>query len=182
MIPDEPTLIRQAQHGDRDAFGHLVRLHQERLRGLTALSIPNRDDVHDIVQEAFVDAWRGLAGFLPGHPFGPWLRTICRNRIRKFFRDRRPERRRELTLVDDALLAAPEPSEDDRRLPALRECLALLSDDQRDLVVRRYHDGEPVQTIATTSGRSPNATSMILARIRTALQRCVERRVAEVHS
>src|SRR5690606_34121353 len=93
-VMDEDRLVRLAKEGDREAFAGLVRLHQERLRGLVALSIPGRDDVHDLVQEAFVDAWKGLDGFDASCPFGPWLRAICRNRVRKFLRDRLPQRRR----------------------------------------------------------------------------------------
>lgn len=176
---DEAMLVRQAQGGDREAFAQLVRLHQERLRGLVALSIPGHDDVHDLVQEAFVDAWRGLPGFDTGRDFAPWLRTICRNRVRKFLRDRLPRRRRELALVDEALLAAPEPPEDDRRLPALRACLGRLAEGQRRLLARRYRDGEPVQAIAEAIGRSPNAVSMLLLRLRSALVKCVAERLAE---
>ena len=115
---DDQRLVRQAQAGDRDAFALLVRQYQSGLRGLVALSIPNRDDVHDLVQEAFVDAWRGLDGFDPTCPFGPWLRTICRNRVRKFLRDRLPQRRREQALVDEALLAARRQARTMRRNPA----------------------------------------------------------------
>lgn len=176
---DEDRLVRQAQEGDREAFAGLVRLHQERLRGMVALSIPGRDDVHDLVQEAFVDAWKGLDRFTLGSPFGPWLRTICRNRIRKFLRDRLPQRRRELALVDEALLAAPEATDDDvaPRLAALRACLDHLGADQRRLLERRYHEGEAVQAIAASLERSPNAVSMLLLRLKALLQRCIGDRI-----
>ncbi len=174
---EEAELVRQARSGDRDAFGGLVRLHQARLRGLAALSIAGREDVHDVVQESFVDAWRGLPGFYDEGEFGPWLRTICRNRVRKFLRDRLPRRRRELALVDEALIAAPDPLEDDRRLPALRACLERLPATQRQLLTQRYHDDQPVQDIAAALGRSPNAVSMLLLRLRTALLACMAERI-----
>ena len=56
---DERMLISAAKGGDREAFSGLVRLHQARLRALVALSLSERDDVLDVVQESFVDAWRG---------------------------------------------------------------------------------------------------------------------------
>jgi len=173
---DERALITAAVAGDQEAFAGLVRLHQARLRGLVALSLSHRDDVLEVVQESFVDAWRGLDRFDQAREFGPWLRTICRNRTLKFLRDRLPQRRRELALVDEALIAAPlvesmEPV--DGRLAALRRCLEQLDADHRRLLEQRYADQVAVQDLAVALGKSPNAVSMILLRLKGVLQRCV---------
>ncbi len=171
---DESALIAAACAGDREAFGGLVRLHQARLRAQAALTLHERDDVLEVVQASFVDAWLGLARFDRGREFGPWLRTICRNRTLKFLRDRLPRRRRELALVDEALLAAPPADEAaDGRLAALRRCLEQLDAGHRQLLERRYAQGDAVQVLATALGKSPNAVSMILLRLKGALQRCV---------
>lgn len=173
---DDTSFIQAARAGDREAFGQLVRLHQARLRALVALTVTDRDDVLDIVQESFVDAWRGLDRFDPTREFGPWLRTICRNRVLKHLRDRLPKRRRELALVDEALIAS-EPAETaeapEGRLVALRRCLATLDASHRALLERRYHDGVAVQDLASELGKSANAVSMILIRLKGVLQRCV---------
>lgn len=173
---DEASLIRAAVAGDREAFGQLVRLHQARLRALVALTVTDRDDVLDIVQESFVDAWRGLDRFDVSREFGPWLRTICRNRVLKHLRDRLPKRRRELALVDEALIAS-EPAEaaeaPEGRLAALRRCLESLDASHRALLERRYHEGVAVQDLASELGKSANAVSMILIRLKGVLQRCV---------
>lgn len=171
---DERDLIRAAVAGDEEAFAGLVRLHQGRLRGLVALSLSERDDVLEVVQESFIDAWRALDRFDSTREFGPWLRTICRNRTLKFLRDRLPQRRRELALVDEALIAAPpadEPVAD--RLSALRQCLERLDQAQRRLLEQRYADGVAVQDLASALGKSPNAVSMILLRLKDVLHRCV---------
>jgi len=173
---DEAAWVRQAMAGDRDAFAELVRLHQARLRALVALSIPGRDDVHDIVQEAFIDAWRGLPRFDAQREFGPWLRTVCRNRVARFLRDRLPRRRRELALVDAALLASPSEPDDavsEQRLGALRHCLESLDEAHRRLLAMRYLDQLAVQDIATALGKSPNGVSMMLIRLKAVLMRCV---------
>ena len=170
---EERELIRAAVAGDEEAFAGLVRLHQGRLRGLVALSLSERDDVLEVVQESFIDAWRGLDRFDTTREFGPWLRTICRNRTLKFLRDRLPQRKRELALVDEALIASPveEPVVD--RLAALRRCLERLDAAQRDLLERRYAEGIAVQELASALGKSPNAVSMILLRLKDVLHRCV---------
>lgn len=171
---DERDLIRAAIAGDEEAFAGLVRLHQGRLRGLVALSLGDRGDVLEVVQASFVDAWRALDRFDPTREFGPWLRTICRNRTLKFLRDRLPQRRRELALVDEALIALPavdEPAVD--RLAALRRCLERLDHGHRWLLEQRFAEGIAVQDLATALGKSPNAVSMILLRLKSTLHRCV---------
>lgn len=176
---DERALVVAAQKGDGEAFAGLVRLHQARLRALVALSIPGRDEAHDLVQEAFIDAWKGLAGFDTGREFGPWLRTLCRNRLRQFLRDRLPRRRRELALVDEALLACPAAAEDDgeARLGALRTCLDALPAEHRRVLALRFVEELAVQDIASALERSPNAVSMVILRLKAALARCIGQRL-----
>lgn len=175
---NERAYLEAAADGDREAFCELVRLHQARLRALAALSLHDRDDVLDVVQESFVDAWRNLHGYDHTRPFGPWLRTICRNRILKCLRDRVQHRRRELALVDQALATfspLDELSDDilDKRLENLHRCLDLLDDRHRLLLQQRYGDDLTVNQLAQQLGKSPNAVSMILLRLKSTLQRCL---------
>jgi RNA polymerase sigma-70 factor (ECF subfamily) len=176
--PDD--LILRAQGGDREAFSQLVRLHQAQLRALTALTVVNREAVLDIVQDAFVDAWLGLPGFDHQRPFQPWLRAICRNRIARYFRERLG-RSRECALVDEALLADPQESTRgelcQERLEALRACLTFLQQEHRQLLDWRFGQEWTVSRIAGQLGKSGNAVSMALLRIKQALGECAERRL-----
>lgn len=176
---DERALVVAAQGGDGEAFAELVVLHQARLRALVALSLPGRDEAHDLVQEAFIDAWKGLGSFDPTREFGPWLRTICRNRLRQFLRDRLPRRRRELALVDEALAAGPplEEDEGEARLGALRACLAALPEEHRRVLSLRFVEELAVQDIAAALAKSPNAVSMVILRLKAALARCIAQRL-----
>lgn len=171
----EPELVTAAVAGNREAFAGLVRLHQARLRALVALSVHGHDDVLDIVQESFLDAWRALPRFDTSREFGPWLRTLCRNRVARFLRDRLSRRRRELTLVDQALTTGDEAddAQADRRLVALKQCLETLGDDHRRLLARRYQDEVAVQDLAAELGKSANGVSMILLRLKAVLMKCV---------
>jgi RNA polymerase sigma-70 factor (ECF subfamily) len=179
MTPPDDLILR-AQGGDRDAFSQLVRLHQAQLRAITALTVVDREAVLDIVQDAFVDAWRGLPGFDRERPFQPWLRAICRHRIARHFRER-AARSRECALVDEQLLADPQaPSREDlceERLEALRACLTRLHQDNRQLLEWRFRQDWSVSRIAEALGKSGNAVSMALLRIKQELGACAERRL-----
>jgi RNA polymerase sigma-70 factor (ECF subfamily) len=75
----EPSLVRQAQHGDREACAALAERHWDRLyRWLYRLT----RDVHiaeDLVQETFLKAFAHLDGFRAGTNFGAWLFRIAHN-------------------------------------------------------------------------------------------------------
>lgn len=74
--PEVRALVASAQTGDQAAFGALVAMH-ERIVFRTALAaLGTREDAEDAAQEAFVMAWRRLAGFRGDSTFKTWLLTI----------------------------------------------------------------------------------------------------------
>jgi RNA polymerase sigma-70 factor, ECF subfamily len=173
---DERALVARARAGDEEAFAGLVRLHQARLRAMLARYLIAADDVYDLVQEAFIDAYRSLGSFDPEREFGPWLRTICRNRMISFLRQRR--RARPLSLVDEAIAErAADPAAEARadELSALRGCLQGLQAEHRALVDLRYVQSVPVKDISQRYGKSETSVSMMLLRIREALLKCLRR-------
>lgn len=179
---DERELILEAQRGDREAFGEIVRLYQARLRAFAARSVHRPEDVFDIVQDAFLDALRNLHRFDPAQEIGPWLRAVCRNRMLNFFRARRVRLGAAVALVEQALeerwveneAALGEPSDEVR---ALQKCVDRLDAPQRELLDLRYRRNIPVNDLARRLRRSAAALSMTLFRIRAALQKCVGRRI-----
>ena len=185
---DEAALVRRSQQGDREAFCALIRLHQASLRGLCARLVPSPDEASDLVQEAFVRAWQRLDRFEAGRPFGPWMRTICRNLVANHLRDRRVERTRAQAVVDDQLLQADtlevmlpdtDPASDPfARIDLLRACCELLPTHQRELVRSRYEESLTVPQIGQKLGRSVAAVAMALSRLRSALSRCIRHRLS----
>ncbi len=184
-MDDERQLVARAKAGDHQAVAGLVRLHQARLRALAARYVADVDDVYDLVQDTFLDAYRALARFDESRDFGPWLRTICRNRVMSHLRERATRRAHHLALVDLAFerqaasdLAAGDGDEaDGERIAALRQCLGGLTDSHRALVELRYHQGLPVCDISQRLAKSEAGVGMMLMRIREALLRCVLARV-----
>ena len=83
-------LIRRAQAGDEDAFGDLVRRHQQRAFRVARNLVPNREDALDLSQEAFLRVYRNLARFDFHHEFTTWLYRIVTNLCIDHLRKRRP--------------------------------------------------------------------------------------------
>lgn len=188
MVPaadDEAELVRRAQAGDSEAFCALVRAYQASLRGLCARLIPSPDEGADVVQEAFVRAWLGFDRFEAGRPFGPWMRTICRNLVANHLRDRRAQRTRAQLVVDEhllqpAMLETVLPETDDSpfaRVDLLRACCEGLPAQHRALVRSRYEENLTVPQIAERLGRSVASIAMALSRLRASLFRCIRQRL-----
>src|SRR6476661_4362999 len=78
MADEDPDLDR-AKHGDRDAFGRLVRRHQRRVYAAALHLLGNHSDADDVTQEAFVRAYRGLANFDGRADLATWLYRIAVN-------------------------------------------------------------------------------------------------------
>lgn len=92
-----------AQAGDLTAFDQLVRRHGERLFNVAYRVLGSREDAEDAVQDAFVQAWRGLDRFRQDSAFSTWLYRICVNRCLRVLAARRDHDEIPPDLVDPAL-------------------------------------------------------------------------------
>ncbi len=76
---EDRALIKLAQVGDLKAFRRLVERHQRRCFSVAVALVHNDDDARDIVQEAFLRAFKGLARFQNDSTFFTWLYRIIAN-------------------------------------------------------------------------------------------------------
>ena len=81
----EDTIIQLAQTGDQEAFQQLI----ETYNGTAQVLLPDQMAVEDVMQEVWLDVWRGLSRFQKGRSFRPWLLTIVANRCRMTMRRRK---------------------------------------------------------------------------------------------
>lgn len=78
-LADEQTVVWRAKQGDGAAFGELVRRHQSAVFNVAYRLLGRRQDAEDVAQEAFLRAYRALAGFEAERPFAPWVKRIAAN-------------------------------------------------------------------------------------------------------
>ena len=69
-------LVRLAQAGDLDAFGELVERNRRAVFRAALAAVGSATEADDVTQEAFVTAWRKLAGFRGESQFRTWLLSI----------------------------------------------------------------------------------------------------------
>jgi RNA polymerase sigma-70 factor (ECF subfamily) len=144
------------------------------------------EEADDIVQEAFVKAFRHLHRFRTGEPFGPWLLRIVSNETKNRIRSR--QRRTALTLrfaaaqVDKA--AGSDPVEEvlasERRAELLGAVNALPERERRVVTCRYFLDlseAETAQVLGWPPGSVKSRTFRALRRLHGLLVTGQEREV-----
>lgn len=78
------ALVRRVQKGDKAAFNLLVRRYQQKLSSLVSRYVSTQADVGDVVQEAFIKAYRALPNFRGESAFYTWLYRIAVNSAKNY--------------------------------------------------------------------------------------------------
>lgn len=164
METDAALLERFARTGDEDAFGQMVERHAPMMRGVVLRATGDAALADEVTQTVFAILAR-KAGEMGHEAVAGWLhRTTfleARNASRKAARYRRVLEK----FRDDAeaveRLEVPGALE---VLPQLDLAMSRLNEEERELVVRRYFEGESVREIAVAKGTSEEACKKRLQR------------------
>ncbi|MDZ7780035.1 MAG: RNA polymerase sigma factor [Gemmatimonadota bacterium] len=152
--------MKRARKGDDGALGSLVRRHQAGAYRLAVSYMGDRDAAEDVVQEAFVKAFRALDRFRGDASFRTWLLRITANEAKGTLR--RIGRRGEARLEDapDVAGTGPDPAatavmagEAERA----RALLRLLPEKQRLSVSLRTEEGLSFREIGEVTDSSEGA-------------------------
>ena len=184
--PDRPTdsaLVEAVRAGQLEAFAELVRRFQHDVLRIVSALLYDRAGTEDLVQQVFVNAYRGLGTFELGRDVGPWLRTIARNTVREHLR-RSARYRQRLADYGDLLAAEAAadawPMERVERLQRLLDvCLQRLPDRSAQALKLHYVEDRDTATVAAELGTSPGAVRNLLCRLRIALRQCIDRELAK---
>lgn len=164
------AIVARVLRGDQEAFGLLVRRHQDELYHHARTLRIDHDAASDIVQESFVAAYTRLSQCADPERFRFWVLRILRNRCLDYLRD---IRRRSVGLDDVTLVARGTPA-DSHAGAELREtierALDTLSGDLRDAFLMKHHEGRSYQEMADLADASIPAMKMRVHRAREALR------------
>jgi RNA polymerase sigma-70 factor (ECF subfamily) len=156
--PDDATLIARWRAGEEAAAAELVRRHARAVARFLAAA-GARDDLEDLVQEAFFRAFRSLATYRAGASFRTWVMTIASNALTDLRRHR--GRRPVVRLGDHEVAdgrADPHAQAVERDLLARLEAeVARLPPLQRDVFLLRAQQGLDYEAIAGALDTSPGA-------------------------
>ena len=148
--------------GDQAAFRLLFARNAPLLTRVVRAQVGSDEECRDIVQQTFLQLHRSRRDYHKGEPLRPWLLTIAYNLCRD--RWRALGRRREIPIEH-----APPPVEsvtasdllqERQRAVRLREALASLPDEQRQVIEMHWFAGLPLPDVATALGASLSAVKV----------------------
>ncbi|HBC87559.1 MAG TPA: RNA polymerase subunit sigma-24 [Lentisphaeria bacterium] len=76
---DDPELVRSFNSGSEAAFDELVRKYSVQMYNVAHGLLGSREDAEEVVQDAFVKAYRNLKTFRGDSSFSTWLYRIVMN-------------------------------------------------------------------------------------------------------
>jgi RNA polymerase sigma-70 factor, ECF subfamily len=160
--------VARAKDGDREALRYLYVHYADHVYGYVASIVRDDHDAEDVTQHLFAKLMTSLPKYEPREvPFSAWILRVARNVAVDHMRQRR-------AIPCDEVRALDTTAEDDdssrMRSLGLRDALATLSEEQRQVVVMRHLVGLTPGEIADRLGRTEPSIHGLHHRGRGALQ------------
>ena len=175
MPQDVAHLVTAARDGDREAFDELVRATYAETFTLALRLTGNEEDARDVVQEAYIRAFRGIGRFRGDAQFSTWMYRITANCANTLLAKRTKHRHAVLDeadpIADDRPAVDPQLQADATALRGrLTDALEDLPPKLRQVVVLRDIYDLPHEAIAAELGISETAAKVRLHRARKKLR------------
>jgi len=173
----EPKIVELA------SFEETMLPHLDAAHNLARWLLRNEQDAEDVVQEAYLRAFKSFDGFR-GSNGRPWLLTIVRNASYTFLKENKAV---DLTIpFDDEIHAIGQESaspatilEHAEDAELIRKAMDALPAESREILTLRHQEGLSYQEIADIAQIPPGTVMSRLARARTKLKGCLAARVGD---
>ena len=168
MSQTEQKIIRKAASGDRAAFRQLVLEHSHAMFRLAWRLTSDEHAAEDIVQDAFIKAWRKIGDFRMDSSFKSWLHRITVNTAMDYLR--KQSRRKQFETPEpeweSVQLASVAPAPDvqiDIRTQT-EAAMMNLSDKERSALLLRHFEGHSIKEIAQIMEMTTDACKQTIFR------------------
>jgi RNA polymerase sigma-70 factor, ECF subfamily len=170
--------VAQAKRGDQEGIRFIYATYSKDVFRFVRSIVGDEHEAEDVTQTVFLKLMRVIGKYQRGTvPFTAWLMRVARNAAIDHLRERRPvpcEEIRGQSTQDDLDVNL-------ERLLEIRNAMAGLQDEQREVVLLRHVHGLAPGEIATRIGKSEGAVHGLHHRGRRAVQaRLRERGLAPV--
>lgn len=171
---DDAVLIERVLDGERDAYEHLVRRHQDEIyRHMCGMGL-DHDNALDIVQDAFVRAYDRLADCRDRVHFRAWLFRIARNLCLDYLKNVRRSTVPLSTVAGAEAVDSPRTVASELDL-TMRTALEALPAALREAFLLKHDAGYTYDEVADMTDASPSAVKMRVHRAREALREFLAR-------
>lgn len=153
----DAELVDRARKGDHSAFAQLFQQNQQKFSAYIRAQIRyDANMAEDIVQDAFILAWRKLDNLKDNERFFSWMISICRNVAYDYLR----EKKRTEELLDCFNMNIDDHGTDIEYLGDLERMLLKLNDDEREITVLKAVLELSFDEISEQLGLSVSAAKM----------------------
>lgn len=176
----EHSLAERAAAGDRQAFAHIVRVHQAYISRLAHRLLGWDPEVEDVVQDVFARAWQHRRQLRASDKLRGWLASITVNTARDRLRKRKLRRAWLMTFNHRPHESPDRPDHEMQREELgrrVREAVNALPQRDKEVLVLYYLEHMPVSEVAGTIGIS---TAAVTGRLHRARQRLAQRLPGEL--
>ncbi len=175
----EQEALEFCKKGRKEAFRPLVDAYFARLVRVARAVVGDAEEARDLVQDAFIAAYRALDTFTLGRPFYPWMRGILMNRCKVHLRTRRRAAARSRAAAERpghwVLGSMVSPAPERRRTADLvRRAMSALDEDDREILVLKHIEGYSYDELAETLGIGSGTVASRLYRARGRLKNALE--------
>lgn len=159
-----------------ERFVALFVRHETAIYSFVMSIVASTTDADEIFQEASMTMWRRFDQYQPGTSFRNWSFQVAKytafNFVRKQIRDRHRFSETIMTLLADQAEKEQEDRESRRRM--LDHCIEKLPETDRVVLAGCYQEGVTIKAFAAEQGRTSNAVTKHLNRIRRSLLKCIQ--------
>ncbi len=192
---EDHDLVSLCIKGDLDAFESLVKKYEKKMFNVSYRIAGNYEDASEIVQDAFVSAYRSIKNFRGQARFLTWLTAITinlsKNRLKqlKARRAHEPMSVDEPVQTDDGQVAADPPSNEPTVLDRMerqdvqrkvRNCIEALEPEFREVIVLRDMQDFSYEEITNTLKVREGTVKSRLFRARETVKDCLKRAMGEL--
>jgi RNA polymerase sigma-70 factor (ECF subfamily) len=170
----ERVLVLRCQTGDEAAFAELVQRYTPRLRYFIRKMLADAHGAEDVLQEVWIDVFRGVAGLNELAAFPAWVYRIARDRVARHLRKRAWPRstRAEAALADEV----PDDTFSAEDAERVHASLDELPPEPREILVLRFLEEMTYDDIARVVGCPVGTVRSRLHYAKRALREILERK------
>jgi RNA polymerase sigma-70 factor (ECF subfamily) len=192
---DDAALVLSAQQGDLHSFELLVARYQKKMLNISFRLVGDYDDACEVVQDAFVSAYRNITTFRGDAKFSTWLTTITLNLSKNRLKQVRSRHGHEAFSLDDPIrtddgeMTVDPPSNEPSVLERMelrdirtkvQDCIKALEADFREVLVLRDMQDFSYDEIGAMLKTREGTVKSRLFRAREMVKECLKKCMGEL--
>lgn len=170
-------LIQRCRAGDQEAHFKLYKLYSRAMYNVGYRITGNEEDAEDVLQEAFISAFRNLNSYRGDSSFGSWVKKIVINKAINLLKKRKWEVMPENEEFD---VPAAEPVPEylpELQVETVRKAIVQLPDGYRSVLSLYLLEGYDHQEIAEIMGITESTSKSQLNRAKSKLRALLTKKI-----